>query len=118
MTLQVNSEGEQVCDRHRALGKCWVESLSGTSVCKGPEVGGSFGCLRREKSRMDDVGERGRRCVRGKQECGHRALLQGKDFALSPTKNRMSLSDDSKSSEQNRLAIARRVWETHRFCRG
>lgn len=34
-------------------------------------------------------------------------LLQGKGFALYPKKNRISLSDDSKSSEQNRLAIAR-----------
>lgn len=89
------------------MGKCWVESLLGTSACKGPEVGGSFGCLRREKSRVADVGERGRRRVRGKQECRHGALLQGKDFALSPMKKRMSLSDDSKSSEQNRLAIER-----------
>lgn len=30
----------------------------GTSVCKGPEVGGSFRCLRRKKSQVAEVGER------------------------------------------------------------
>lgn len=34
-------------------------------------------------------------------------VRHGKDFALYPKKNRMSLIDHSKSSEQKRLAIAR-----------